>query len=304
MIPARFADLAAREDLDPLSRALIDQGYAIVRGAVPQGMIETIKDEMGDRFDKTPFSVGAFHGEWTKRFHGLLKRAPTSQKLAMHEQIVTAARAILGKWCDFPQLNLSQGLSIYPGAPAQIPHRDQTMWPAPKGEMEFSFNVMWPLDDFTEHNGATKVWPDTHHEHATYKMSVDDLGEPLVAEMKRGDVFVFLGSVLHAAGSNRSVLPRRGIIISYSLGWLRTYENQNLTYDRDFARTLDPELAAMIGYRWQRPNLGTFDGQCPSVLLGEEVPDYLPTVDSFTPAQKVIVDTHLLKELAAADAGD
>jgi ectoine hydroxylase-related dioxygenase (phytanoyl-CoA dioxygenase family) len=304
MIPARFAHLAEQEDLDPLSRQLIDQGYAILRGAVPADMIEQIKVEMGDRFDKTPFSVGAFHGEWTKRFHGLLKRAPTSQKLIMHDQIIHAAKTILGKWCDFPQLNLSQGLSIYPGAPAQIPHRDQTMWPAPKGEMEFSFNVMWPLDDFTERNGATKVWPDTHHEHATHKISVDDLGPPLVAEMQRGDVFIFLGSVLHAAGSNRSDLPRRGIIISYSLGWLRTYENQNLTYDNAFARTLDPELAAMIGYRWQRPNLGTFDGQCPSVLLGDDVSDYLPTVDSFTPAQKVFVDAHLEKELAEVNGSD
>ncbi len=304
MIPARFASLAARDDLDPLSRQLIEQGYAIVRNAVPTALVEQILGEFGDRFDKTPFSVGAFHGEWTKRFHGLLKRAPATRDLVMHPQIVEAARTILGQWCDFPQLNLSQGLSIYPGAPAQIPHRDQTMWPAPKGEMEFSFNVMWPLDPFTANNGATRVWPHTHDEHQTYKMSVDDLGEPLVAEMAPGDVFVFLGSVLHAAGANRSDQPRRGIIISYSLGWLRTYENQNLTYDRDFARTLEPELAAMIGYRWQRPNLGTFDGQCPSVLMEEEVSDYLPTVDSFTPAQKVIVDAHLEKELAGAYAGD
>ena len=288
MIPERFAHLAERDDLDPLSAQLIDQGYAILRGAVAPETIAQINAEMEDRFEKTPFSVGAFHGEWTKRFHGLLKRAPTSQQLVMHEQIIGAAKTILGKWCDFPQLNLSQGLSIYPGAPAQIPHRDQTMWPAPKGEMEFSFNVMWPLDIFTESNGATKVWPDTHHEHEKYKMSVDDLGAPLVAEMVPGDVFVFLGSVLHAAGSNRSSLPRRGIIISYSLGWLRTYENQNLTYTAEFARTLDPELAAMIGYRWQRPNLGTFDGQCPSVLLGDEVSDYLPTVDSFTHSQNEV----------------
>ena len=301
MIPARFDHLASTPGLDPLSRELIDQGYAVLRNAVPTALIETINRELDDRFEKTPFSVGAFHGEWTKRFHGLLRRSPASQQLVMHRQIIRAAKTILGKWCDFPQLNLSQGLSIYPGAPAQIPHRDQTMWPAPKGEMEFSFNVLWPLDDFTSRNGATCVWPDTHHEHEKYRMSVDDLGAPVVAEMDRGDVFVFLGSVLHAAGANRTALPRRGIIISYALGWLRTYENQNLTYDREFAQTLDPELAAMIGYRWQRPNLGTFDGQCPSVLLQQGlVDDYLPTVDSFTPEQKVVVDAHLRRELAAA----
>lgn len=300
MIPARFDHLAGDPKLDSLSAELIDQGFAVLRNAVPTSLIEDILDEFGDRFEKTPFSVGAFHGEWTKRFHALLRRAPSSQKLVMHKQIIRAARTILGKWCDFPQLNLSQGLSIFPGAPVQIPHRDQTMWPAPKGDMEFSFNVIWPLDDFTEDNGATRVWPDTHHEHEKYKLSVADLGPPLICDMKRGDVFVFLGSVLHAAGANMTNIPRRGIIISYALGWLKSYENQNLTYSHEFARTLDPELAAMIGYRWQRPNLGTFDGQCPSVLLQEgEVSDYLPTVDSFTPEQKVIVDAHLEKELAA-----
>ncbi|HWL46278.1 MAG TPA: phytanoyl-CoA dioxygenase family protein [Sphingomonadaceae bacterium] len=301
MIPARFDHLRDQPDLDSVSRELIDQGYAIVRGAVPHELIDAINGELEDRFEKTPFSVGAFHGERTKRFHGLLKRSPSSQQLIMHDQILRAAKTILGKWCDFPQLNLSQGLSIYPGAPAQIPHRDQTMWPCPKGAMEFSFNVMWPLDPFTEENGATKVWPNTHHEHEKYKMSVADLGDPLIAEMQPGDVFIFLGSVLHAAGANRSDKPRRGIIVSYSLGWLKSYENQNLTYTTEFARTLPEELAAMIGYRWQRPNLGTFDGQCPSVLLKEgEVDDYLPTIDSFTPEQKVIVDAHLERELAAS----
>lgn len=299
MIPARFDHLKDEPKLDALSRELIDQGYAVIRGAVSRDLIDDILDQFDDRLDRTPFSVGAFHGEWTKRFHALLRRAPSSRKLVMHPQILRAAKTVLGKWCDFPQLNLSQGLSIYPGAPAQIPHRDQTMWPCPKGEMEFSFNVLWPLDSFTADNGATRVWPNTHHEHEKYKMSVADLGEPVVCEMEPGDVFVFLGSALHAAGANRTSLPRRGIIISYALGWLRTYENQNLTYDRDFARTLDSELAAMIGYRWQRPNLGTFDGQCPSVLLNDgEVDDYLPTVDSFTPEQKVVVDAHFERELA------
>ena len=116
--------------------------------------------------------------------------------------------------------------------------------------------------------------------------------------MEPGDVLLFLGSTLHAAGANRSDTPRRAIIISYSLGWLKSYENQSLTYSPEFARTLDPELAAMIGYRWHRPNLGTFDGQCPSVLLQDEVPEYLATYDSLTPAQTDIVDAHARAELA------
>ena len=53
----------------------------------------------------------------------------------------------------------------------------------------------------------------------------------------------------------------------------------------------------MIGYRWHRPNLGTYDGQCPSVLLRDQVPEYLATYDSLTPAQTDIVDAHARAEL-------
>ena len=293
MIPARFAglDLAS---IDPVSRELADKGYAVLRGAIDPALVDGINRELDERMVRTPFSVGAFHGNSTKRFHGLLKRSRGAHELILHDAVRTAVRTILGQWCDFAQLNLSQALEIHPGAPAQIAHRDQTMWPAPRGAMEYSVNVLWPLGRFTAENGATRMWPDSHHDHFQQEA---DAGSPETCLMAPGDVLLFLGSTLHAAGANRSAAPRRAIIISYSLGWLKSYENQSLTYSPQFARTLDPELAAMIGYRWHRPNLGTYDGQCPSILLQDEVPEYLATFDSLTPAQTDIVDAHARAEL-------
>ena len=154
--------------------------------------------------------------------------------------------------------------------------------------------MLWPLGRFTAENGATKVWRGSHVDHLQQEA---DLGAPELCLMEPGDVLLFLGSTLHAAGANVSALPRRAIIISYSLGWLKSYENQSLAYSPQFARTLDPELAAMIGYRWHRPNLGTYDGQCPSILLADEVPEYLATVDSLTPAQTAVVDGHARIEM-------
>lgn len=293
MIPDRFAALAAAP-LDGASRALIEDGYAVLRGAVSATLIEGINRELDERMARTPFSVGAFHGHRTKRFHGLLKRSRGAHELILDEAVMTAVRATLGQWCDFAQLNLSQALEIHPGAPAQIAHRDQTMWPAPRGEIEYSLNVLWPLTRFTTDNGATKVWRGSHVDHLRQET---DLGSPETCLMDPGDVLLFLGSTLHAAGANVSATPRRAIIISYSLGWLKSYENQSLAYSPEFARTLDPELAAMIGYRWHRPNLGTYDGQCPSILLADAVPDYLATVDSLTPAQTDVVDTHARIEM-------
>jgi ectoine hydroxylase-related dioxygenase (phytanoyl-CoA dioxygenase family) len=295
VIPPRFAAIDT-ETTDPVSRSLADDGYAVIRGAIGPALVAGINRELDERMARTPFSVGAFHGNTTKRFHGLLKRSRGAQELILHDAVLAAVRTILGQWCDFAQLNLSQALEIHPGAPAQIAHRDQTMWPAPRGEIEYSLNVLWPLGRFTAENGATRMWPGSHHDHLQQEA---DLGPPETCLMEPGDALLFLGSTLHAAGANFSDAPRRAIIISYSLGWLKSYENQSLTYSPEFARTLDPALAAMIGYRWHRPNLGTYDGQCPSVLLQDEVPEYLATLDSLTPAQTAVVDAHARREMAA-----
>jgi hypothetical protein len=293
MIPHRFAALADTP-IDPVSRNLAEQGYAVLRGAISPALVDGINRELDERMARTPFSVGAFHGHRTKRFHGLLKRSRGAHELILHDGVQAAVRTILGAWCDFAQLNLSQALEIHPGAPAQIAHRDQTMWPAPRGEIEYSLNVLWPLCHFTAENGATRMWPGSHHDHLAQEA---DLGPAETCLMAPGDALLFLGSTLHAAGANHSAAPRRAIIISYSLGWLKSYENQSLTYSPEFARTLDPALAAMIGYRWHRPNLGTYDGQCPSILLQDDVPEYLATFDSLTPAQTDIVDAHARREL-------
>ena len=282
----------------PLAQ-LIEQGYCIIRGAASAERICRMSHDLDDRFDRTPFSVGPFHGHRTKRFHRLLVRAPGSQDLVMNEMVLEVARAILGSWCDFPEINLTQGVEVHPGAPAQIPHCDQAMWPAPKGLMEFSVNVFWPMCAFTADNGATRVWPGTHHRPQT---ADDVLGEPVVCEMEPGDVLVVLGSTVHAAGANRSAHPRRAAIVSYCLGWLKAYENQSLAYSAEFVRSLPPELQAMLGYRWHRPNLGTFDGQCPSILLEDEVPDALATVDALSPLHEPLVAAYAERALAELEA--
>jgi hypothetical protein len=295
--PERLKHVEA-EPGSPLAQ-LIEEGYCVIRDAVPEADILRMSRGLDDRFEQTPFSVGPFHGHRTKRFHRLLARSPESHALVMHPEIVGAARAILGTWCDFPELNLTQGVEVHPGAPAQIPHCDQSMWPAPKGLMEFSVNILWPLGRFTADNGATRVWPGTHHRPQT---AGDVLGEPVVCAMEPGDVLVVLGSTVHAAGANRSASPRRAAIVSYCLGWLKAYENQSLAYPVEFVRTLHPELQAMLGYCWHRPNLGTYDGQCPSILLTDSVPDALATIDALSPLHEPLVAAFAARALAEVPA--
>jgi ectoine hydroxylase-related dioxygenase (phytanoyl-CoA dioxygenase family) len=218
----------------------------------------------------------------------------------MQPRVLESVRAALGQWCDFPELNLTQGVEIHPGAPAQIPHSDQSMWPIPKGAMELCINVFWPLTRFTAENGATRIWPGTHHKLWDRRKA---LGDPVICEMEPGDALILLGSVVHAAGANRSARPRRAAIVSYCLGWLKAYENQSLAYSAEFARTLVPELAAMLGYRWHRPNLGTYDGQCPSILLkARAVPDHLATIDALSPEHASLVTQYANEQITTKRA--
>ena len=114
----------------------------------------------------------------------------------------------------------------------------------------------------------------------------------IVAEAEPGDAIVFLGSTLHGAGANRSNAARRGIIISYCLGWLKPYENQWLAYPPEVAKDFPAALAALAGYAQHRPNLGNYEGVCPSVLLQDTVPAHLGAVDALRPDQAEAVAQH------------
>jgi ectoine hydroxylase-related dioxygenase (phytanoyl-CoA dioxygenase family) len=107
--------------------------------------------------------------------------------------------------------------------------------------------------------------------------------------MKPGSALVFLGSTLHAGGANRTKVPRTGLIVSYSLGWLKPFENQWLVYPPPVARRFSRELAELVGYAIHRPNLGNYEGQSPAVLLGGPLPEYLPAVDALLPEHEALI---------------
>jgi hypothetical protein len=267
---------------------LAADGYCIIPAALPPATMEELDADLDRHFEAQPCSVGAFYGERTKRFGGLLNRSALAEALVRHTLILEIADAVLGPWCDRIALNLTQAIEIGSGAPEQFPHRDQDMWGGPKGEMEYLINVMWPLVPFTADNGATMIWPGSHRNQAEPQLPAD---QAIAAEMAPGAALLFLGSTLHGGGANMTDLPRRGIIISYCLGWLKPFELQWLVYPPAVAREFDPELAALVGYAQHRPNLGNVEGQCPSRLLYGEAGAPSPATDALLPDQEKALGT-------------
>ena len=276
--------------------ALLRDGWMLLEGAIPGGHMDALRADLAPAFERTQFSTGGFYGERTKRFGRLLSRSEHSAALVEQSDVKAIVEATLCPWCDTVQLNLTQAVEIHPGAPAQLPHRDQDMWRGPKGEVEYLVNVMWPLTAFTEANGATLIYPGTHGPAA---LDDRDPGEPIAIEADPGSAILFLGSTLHGGGGNRTALPRQGIIVSYCLGWLKPYENQWLAYPPDVAKRFSSDLAGLIGYRQHRPNLGNIEGLCPSVLLGDGLPERIGAIDALRPDQAEMVASYVASQKAA-----
>ena len=265
---------------------LLEQGWCVIPSLIGKQTVARLDSGLAADFDETPFCEGGFYGARTKRFGRLLARSPLAREIVAHPLILAISERVLGPWCDTIQLNLTQALALHPGAPPQLPHRDQDMWRGAIGETEYLVNVMWPFTRYTRENGATIIWPGSHGPRA---LDPDPPADEFAAELEPGSALLFLGSTLHGAGGNSSAEVRRGAIVSYCLGWLKPYENQWLAYPPHVARDFDPELAALVGYRQHRPNLGNYEGQCPSILLRDELPQRIGAVDALRPDQEALV---------------
>jgi ectoine hydroxylase-related dioxygenase (phytanoyl-CoA dioxygenase family) len=219
--------------------------------------VDAVAAELKPWMDKTPFGPDDFSGHRTKRTGGLVARSPKCRELVMHPLILGAAGELLSHAASF-QLHLTQVIAIGPGEPAQMIHRDQwafDFFPFPKG-YEVQCNTIWALTDFTEENGATRVIPGSNTFEDKMRFEEKDT---IPAEMSKGSVLFYSGSIYHGGGANRSNATRVGINVTYNLSWLRQEENQYLSVPIEIARTLPVDLLKLIGYRRGAYALGYVD---------------------------------------------
>lgn len=273
--------MQARKSIETLEK----QGYIILPNLITDTKTAKLATELDQWFDKTPACKGPFYGQGTTtRFGSLLRKTPTTQDIILHDAITPILDHFLAPYCDCYQLSLTQAVRIHPGAAMQPVHKDDLMYPHAK-ENEWMINVIWAIDDFTEENGATRLWPAQTDHGGDFEYNMDD---SIVAEMPKGSALVFLGSTRHCGGANISLAGRTAMIFSYSLGWLKQNENQFLAYPPEIAKDFSQDIQDLIGYRIHRPNLGGYEYQCPSILLKGDRPEVLGAIDALTPEQDQI----------------
>jgi hypothetical protein len=234
-----------------------DEGAVIVDGVASSDLLDSIGAELRPYLDATPFGPDDFSGTLTRRTGSLVARSPSARQLVMHPLALGTTSEVLAHATNF-QLHLTQAIAIGPGQPAQAIHKDRwafDFFPFPTG-YEVQCNTIWAFTEFTESNGATRVALGSNISDDSQAFTQEDT---VPAEMERGSVLFYSGSVNHGGGANRTDRTRIGLNITYNLAWLRQEENQYLATPREVAQTLPVDLLRLMGYERGAYALGYID---------------------------------------------
>jgi hypothetical protein len=233
--------------------ALLDDGAVIIHDLLAGAVVDAINAEVQPFVDVADPDmrhlnpgVQIFHAQ-TRHVSGLAGKSPTfATEVMIHPLLLGVCDTVLGPSCARYQLNLAHLLERLPGAGQQFWHQDEVVWnlvPEPKPELQVASVIA--LVDFTADNGATRVFPGSHRWEAG-RYPTDD--EAVAAEMPAGSAIVYLGSTFHGGGAHSGTQPRRGVHLSYTLGWLRTEENNYLAVPPDVAARLPRQCQEVLGY--------------------------------------------------------
>ena len=245
-------------------RALDTEGYTIVEDAVDPGLVEALSEDLL-RLERELSIVPAdnlFEGTQTTRIYNLLAHGPLYERIPLHPNILPIVERVLD-----PGLLVStlSSISIGPDETAQPIHSDDILIPLPKPHVPILVNTMWAITDFTEENGATRLVPGSHRE--DHSPNPLEQYETIAAEMSKGSVLVWVGSLWHGGGANRTATRRVGIAMNYCAGFIRQQENQQLGIPIETVKRFPRRLQEMVGYSIYNGLIGHIDKQHPAKLL-------------------------------------
>ena len=253
-------------DIENYSSILSEQGYVIIPNLLDLQAREEIQQELGQYSDK--FGRNNFEGKKTRRIYALLRKCPSVARCFAHPLVT----GILDKYLSPGYYSMiCQTADIHPGEVAQDIHCDDDAGAPPRPRGPNGISTMWALSDFSADNGATRFIPGSQQWNQE-QVAAAAAEQTVAAEMSAGSVLVYMGSVIHGGGHNRSQGDRIAMNLTYNNAWLRQEENQYLTCPPEIARNFDPEFQALLGYTMANYGLGYYS----PVEFNPGLPDTLP----------------------------
>jgi ectoine hydroxylase-related dioxygenase (phytanoyl-CoA dioxygenase family) len=271
--------LEAGTEISIIADTLLEHGGIVVENFLSADQLSRFNAELQPFIDAPDGKEQAYVNEGFAAFYGPAMRHVLAvagksdvfvNEILCHPIYLGLGDRILKASCQRYQLNVAHVLERMPGAKAQVLHRDHVVWPdlGPLHPNRQISSVI-ALSEFTADMGATLVVPGSHKWEPGRRPKRHEI---FAAEMKPGSAVVYLGGTIHAGGANTTTdRNRRGMHVSFCLGWLRTEENNYLSISLERVRKLSPLAQTLLGY-------AAHDGLC--MGLG-----YLGAVDLADPVE-------------------
>ena len=178
--------------------------------------------EMRELVTETAAKIGveSRHRGRARHLANLVTISPVFFKLIDHPSVLPFVEAIMGEDLILGSLNAR---IVRPGDGRQILHSDVPLALHRYGtEPPVMMNTIWPLDDYTVENGATRVVPGSHQSHLQEPPEGFDVTWEVQTEIRAGSVIVINGQTWHGGGGNVTDSDRVALFGHYRFGqWMR-----------------------------------------------------------------------------------
>ncbi|MGH8439204.1 MAG: phytanoyl-CoA dioxygenase family protein [Pseudomonas sp.] len=240
--------------MNPLWQELQTNGFACLPGLIAAPQLQLLREDLASAINKC---------RQVQLENGITQRTEqTAHHILTRDSHFVDLLADFSRWGiidtlghmldGVPILNSFGGLNNLNSTDAYVRnvHRDVRSWSAESMQMAQALVL---LDDFTADNGATLFLPGSHtsaqkpDEHLFESMARKALGSA-------GSIYLFDSRIWHAAGVNRTQLPRRCLTLTFTRSYFKPQFDYCRALGEDFCRSQSPAVQQLLGWYARTPS--------------------------------------------------
>ena len=224
---------------------LRDQGYTIVRNALSGTQVEETRRAVKELLNEEE-DVARSTGTQTdnlRNAHAIVGKHPHFYEFYLNRPVIQIVRSVLGADAMLYDGNIRVPMptgerDAAKGFQVHVDREDYTVLPFADGRhFPMALNVVWCLVDFTQQNGGTLLWPESHLSCSVPDADLDS-SDAIQIEAPAGSAIIWDAALWHQGGINYSTEPRWTVIAYYLRPWLKG--------KTDSVRMLPPEAVVCM----------------------------------------------------------